>query len=166
MAEIAESFHAIRARRYDDIVDSQGLLRTALIARIARGRRHGLPDVAHTQRGAVAIGQDHVIERFGFGELVVGRDREADCVGKDRSFGGVARGLDQFLPDLLKSEPDRSKLGRIDLNADRWFLVSDNRGLRDAWHLRQRLDEERGQVPGPPDRAEDQRSSQRRPAAE
>jgi heptosyltransferase I len=41
MAEIAESFRAIRARRYDDIVDSQGLLRTALIARIARGRRHG-----------------------------------------------------------------------------------------------------------------------------
>jgi heptosyltransferase I len=41
MAEIAESFRAIRARHYDDIVDSQGLLRTALIARIAHGRRHG-----------------------------------------------------------------------------------------------------------------------------
>jgi heptosyltransferase I len=41
MAEIAESFQAIRARHYDDIVDSQGLLRTALIARIAHGRRHG-----------------------------------------------------------------------------------------------------------------------------
>jgi heptosyltransferase-1 len=41
MTEIATSFHAIRAHRYDDVVDSQGLLRTALIARIARGRRHG-----------------------------------------------------------------------------------------------------------------------------
>ena len=41
VAEIAESFRAIRARRYDEIVDSQGLLRTALIARIAHGRRHG-----------------------------------------------------------------------------------------------------------------------------
>jgi heptosyltransferase-1 len=41
LGEIAASFHDIRARRYDDIVDSQGLLRTALIARVAHGHRHG-----------------------------------------------------------------------------------------------------------------------------
>ncbi|HVZ53917.1 MAG TPA: lipopolysaccharide heptosyltransferase I [Pseudolabrys sp.] len=39
--EIARSLRAIRARRYDEIVDSQGLLRSAVIARLARGRRHG-----------------------------------------------------------------------------------------------------------------------------
>jgi heptosyltransferase-1 len=32
---------ALRARRYDRIVDTQGLVRTGLIARIARGERHG-----------------------------------------------------------------------------------------------------------------------------
>jgi heptosyltransferase I len=32
---------ALRARSYDEIVDSQGLVRTAVIARLARGRRHG-----------------------------------------------------------------------------------------------------------------------------
>jgi heptosyltransferase-1 len=41
LSEIAASLRDIRTRRYDDIVDSQGLLRTALIARAAHGRRNG-----------------------------------------------------------------------------------------------------------------------------
>jgi len=41
LAEIRESLRIIRAHRYDEIVDTQGLLRSALIARTARGRRHG-----------------------------------------------------------------------------------------------------------------------------
>jgi heptosyltransferase-1 len=39
--EIAANLGAIRAERYDEIIDSQGLLRSALMARTARGRRHG-----------------------------------------------------------------------------------------------------------------------------
>jgi heptosyltransferase-1 len=41
LSEIADNIRAIRARRYDEIVDSQGLLRSAVVARIAQGRRHG-----------------------------------------------------------------------------------------------------------------------------
>jgi len=41
LGEIARSLRAIRAPRYDLIVDSQGLLRSAMIARHAHGRRHG-----------------------------------------------------------------------------------------------------------------------------
>ena len=41
LGEIAASLRAIGAGRYDDIVDSQGLLRTAMISRFAKGRRHG-----------------------------------------------------------------------------------------------------------------------------
>jgi heptosyltransferase-1 len=41
LAEIVRSLGAIRAQGYDEIVDSQGLLRSAVIARLARGRRHG-----------------------------------------------------------------------------------------------------------------------------
>ncbi len=40
-SEIAANVRTLRARRYDDIVDSQGLLRSAAIARMAHGRRHG-----------------------------------------------------------------------------------------------------------------------------
>ena len=39
--EIAGFGRAVRARRYDDIIDTQGLVRSALIARLPRGRRHG-----------------------------------------------------------------------------------------------------------------------------
>lgn len=39
--EMRQRFAALRTRRYDRIVDTQGLVRTGLIARIARGERHG-----------------------------------------------------------------------------------------------------------------------------
>ena len=71
LREIGASFGKIRRRRYDEIIDSQGLLRSAAIARIARGRRHGYDassireplaamfyDVRHS------IGRDlHAVER-------------------------------------------------------------------------------------------------------
>lgn len=40
-AEIRDCLRGIRARRFDIIVDSQGLARSALMARIAHGQRHG-----------------------------------------------------------------------------------------------------------------------------
>jgi heptosyltransferase-1 len=39
--EVASFQRALRARRYDAVIDTQGLVRSALIARLARGRRHG-----------------------------------------------------------------------------------------------------------------------------
>jgi heptosyltransferase I len=39
--EIAAQRNKLRARRYETIIDSQGLIRSALMARSARGRRHG-----------------------------------------------------------------------------------------------------------------------------
>lgn len=39
--EIIHSLRDIRSRRFDTIVDSQGLLRSGMIARVAHGRRHG-----------------------------------------------------------------------------------------------------------------------------
>jgi len=41
MREIATSLRDIRDLHFDVVVDTQGLLRSALIARVARGRRHG-----------------------------------------------------------------------------------------------------------------------------
>jgi lipopolysaccharide heptosyltransferase I len=41
LSEIAAGLSAIRAQRFGEIVDSQGLLRSAVIARIAQGCRHG-----------------------------------------------------------------------------------------------------------------------------
>ncbi len=41
LREISASLRGIGQGRYDDIVDSQGLLRTAMLGRFANGRRHG-----------------------------------------------------------------------------------------------------------------------------
>jgi lipopolysaccharide heptosyltransferase I len=39
--EFGQFVRALRARSYDEIIDVQGLARTAVMARLARGRRHG-----------------------------------------------------------------------------------------------------------------------------
>ena len=41
LAEMRAISRAIRAHCYDEVVDSQGLVRSAVIARLAHGRRHG-----------------------------------------------------------------------------------------------------------------------------
>jgi heptosyltransferase I len=50
--EIASFGRAVRARRYDDIIDTQGLVRSALMARLARGRRHGYDANSIRERAA------------------------------------------------------------------------------------------------------------------
>lgn len=41
LSEIRTSLSGLRARCYDTIIDTQGLVRTGVITRMARGRRHG-----------------------------------------------------------------------------------------------------------------------------
>jgi heptosyltransferase-1 len=71
LAEIARSFRAIRARRYDAVIDSQGLLRTGMMAKVARGTRHGYDASSVRERLALPFydvrhsvgGELHAIER-------------------------------------------------------------------------------------------------------
>src|SRR5262249_43771915 len=51
-AEVAGFRRAVRARRYDDIIDPQGLVRSALMTRLARGRRHGYDANSIRERAA------------------------------------------------------------------------------------------------------------------
>jgi heptosyltransferase-1 len=39
--EVGAFARAVRSRAYDEVIDTQGLVRTAIISRLARGRRHG-----------------------------------------------------------------------------------------------------------------------------
>ncbi|MCC6775454.1 MAG: lipopolysaccharide heptosyltransferase I [Hyphomicrobiales bacterium] len=50
--EIGRFATILRARRYDRIVDTQGLVRSALIARMAHGERHGFDAKSVRERGA------------------------------------------------------------------------------------------------------------------
>jgi|HubBroStandDraft_6_1064221.scaffolds.fasta_scaffold143656_2 heptosyltransferase-1 len=69
--EIRAFVHALRAQAYDEVIDTQGLLRTAIISRLARGRRHGYdaasirePLAAHFYDVRHSVGRAlHAIER-------------------------------------------------------------------------------------------------------
>jgi lipopolysaccharide heptosyltransferase I len=88
--EIAGHLRAVRARRYDDIVDSQGLLRSGVIARIAHGRRHGYDAQSIRERLASA---------FYDWRYRVSRDLHA--VARNRMLTGLALGYEpQGAPDF------------------------------------------------------------------
>jgi heptosyltransferase-1 len=81
MAEMAASFRTMRRRQYDDIVDSQGLLRSALLTRAARGRRHGY-DAASVREPLASPFYD-VRHRV---------DRSLHAVERNRILSGLALG--------------------------------------------------------------------------
>jgi heptosyltransferase-1 len=90
LAEIAGSLRAIRAHRYDEIVDSQGLLRSAVIARVARGRRHG-------------YGVPSIREPLGapFYDVRHNVSRDLHAVERNRILSGLALGYTpQGTPDF------------------------------------------------------------------
>jgi heptosyltransferase-1 len=90
LSEIAGNLRAIRAPRYDEIVDSQGLLRSAVIARIAHGRRHGY-NAASIREPLAAMFYD-VRHRV---------SRDLHAVERNRMLSGLALGYaPQGAPDF------------------------------------------------------------------
>lgn len=90
LSEIAGNLRAIRAPRYDEIVDSQGLLRTAVIARLARGRRHGY-DAASIREPLAAL----------FYDVRHSVSRDLHAVERNRILSGLSLGFTpQGAPDF------------------------------------------------------------------
>jgi heptosyltransferase-1 len=90
LGEIAGSLRAIRARRYNVIVDSQGLLRTAVIARLAHGQRHGY-DAGSIREPLAAM----------FYDVRHSVSRALHAVERNRILSGLALGfMPQGAPDF------------------------------------------------------------------
>jgi heptosyltransferase I len=79
--EIASCMKRIRMRDYQDVIDTQGLFRSAVIARLARGQRHGY-DISSIREPAAALFYD-VHHR-------VARDLHA--IVRNRALTGLALG--------------------------------------------------------------------------
>ncbi len=89
LSEIAGSLRGIRAHRYDLIVDSQGLLRSGVTARVAHGRRHGY-DAASIKEPLASAFYDvrHAVSR------------DLHAVERNRMLSGMALGFaPQGAPD-------------------------------------------------------------------
>ncbi|MFL6798307.1 MAG: lipopolysaccharide heptosyltransferase I [Xanthobacteraceae bacterium] len=120
--QIAEFRGAVRAGHYADIVDSQGLIRSALLARLARGRRHGydarsirevlaapLYDVRHTvSRNLHAVTRNRLLTGLALGYVPTGApefglDRKALRLGGHEPYGmllhGTARAEKEWPPE-------------------------------------------------------------------
>ena len=99
ISEIAGSLREIRDLRFDDIVDTQGLLRSALIARTARGLRHGY-DSSSIREPLASVFYD---KRYR-----VSRDLHA--VERNRILSGLALGYSpQGVPDFGLDRAHRSR---------------------------------------------------------
>jgi heptosyltransferase-1 len=89
LAEVVRNLRDSRARSYDDIVDSQGLLRSAVIARLTHGRRHGY-DAASIREPPASFFYDR---RYTV-------SRELHAVERNRRLSGLALGfMPQGVPD-------------------------------------------------------------------
>ena len=99
IAEIRASFRNIRAQRYDEIVDTQGLLRTAILTRAARGMRHGY-DASSVREPLASLFYDvrHRVER------------DMHAVERNRILSGLALG---YAPDEAPDFGlDRAQIGK------------------------------------------------------
>src|SRR5262249_41637289 len=102
--EIASFGRAVRTRRYDDIIDTQGLVRSALMARLARGRRHGYD--ANSVRERAASGVYDVQHRVARGLHAIARNRMLTGLALGYAAGGaVDFGLSRKAVAEPTSEP-------------------------------------------------------------
>jgi heptosyltransferase-1 len=96
--EVGGFMRTLRARTYDTVLDTQGLFRTALIARLARGLRHGYD--ANSARESWAAT---------FYDVRHGVDRSLHAIARNRMLTGLALG---YGPD-----------GAVDFGLDRARLA-------------------------------------------
>jgi heptosyltransferase I len=99
LAEIGGFRRALRERPYDAIIDSQGLIRTALITRQGRGRRHGY-DMASIREPPASLFYDvrHKVEWGGH------------AISRNRTLCGLALGYAPQPP--LDFGLDRTRMAR------------------------------------------------------
>jgi heptosyltransferase-1 len=79
--EMATFARTLRARRYDAVIDTQGLLRSAAIARLTHGERHGYDAASIRERFAAPLYQ--------VGHRV---DRSLHAIARNRILTGLALG--------------------------------------------------------------------------
>jgi heptosyltransferase-1 len=116
--EIREFARDIRALRFDHVIDTQGLVRSALIARFARGRRHGYDwRSAREPLASLLYNVRHKV------------DRELHAIARNRRLTGLALG---YVPDE-----------QIDFGLDRTRLAKESAGRYAVLlHATSRLDKE------------------------
>jgi lipopolysaccharide heptosyltransferase I len=158
---------ALRAQSYDEIVDAQGLVRTAVMAKLARGRRHGYDagsvrepfasrfyDVRHqVDPGLHAVARNRLLTARALGYtpdriLDFGLDRAGLAAAADAPYGILLHATAQHAkewPEQSWVEAGRMLSGRgVDLLLPWGTRVERNRSLRIAGAVGQARVPDRG----------------------
>lgn len=121
---------ALRAMRYDAVIDTQGLLRSAVMAKLARGTHHGY-DAASVRERAAAVFYDvhHHVDRL---QHAIARNRMLTA----HALGYVSEGPPDFGLASLQSRVGTSKRTAVLLHAtaraekqwmlDRWQALAES----------------------------------------
>src|SRR3990172_10587674 len=89
--EIGQTWRALRSERYDAVVDTQGLVKSALLTAVASGRRHGFD--AASAREPIAARFYDVVHPVARSEHAVVRNRTL-MAAADRKSGGGGKSVD------------------------------------------------------------------------
>ena len=89
----------MRARHFDEIVDAQGLGRTAMMARLARGRHHGYDRASVRESFATR-----------FYDVTHTVDRKSHAVVRNRALAGLSLG---YAPDGVARSLKRGVIGLV-----------------------------------------------------
>src|SRR6218665_1506944 len=95
----------------------------------------GHANIAHAHRRAIAVGQHHVIPRFGAEQLVIGIDSKTLVRAIHRALGLIDRGGGNDAANILQTQPQRCQPGRIHLDPHRRFLLPVDTDQTDAGDL-------------------------------
>lgn len=114
-SEAAAFRDALRSKRYDAVIDSQGLIKSALVAALARGRRHGF-DRASARESLAAR----------FYDAVHSVPAELHAVERNRRLAGAALG---YVPERrcdygLRIEGEVSMQARVHVSSPYALLLT------------------------------------------
>ena len=103
------------------------------------GRNHRAADIADTNRGAVHVSQNVVVEPARGQELIVGRQRVSVLAAVEYALRLIDCAVGERRSHRFEIEPFRGKLGRVELDPDRRILLAADADQTDAGHLRELL---------------------------
>jgi lipopolysaccharide heptosyltransferase I len=105
--DFALTRNAIRAARYDTVVDTQGLIKSAAIARIARGVRWGM-DRASAREPLAALAYGHAVA-IARKQHAVARNRELTAIALGHSHASPAHYL-VLRGDAARHKPRQQRM--------------------------------------------------------
>ena len=119
-AEMKAFLDTLRASEYDVVLDAQGLIKSALFTRLARGPRFGL-DKNSAREGLAALAYQHP-QFVAKGEHAIPRVRQL-----------FAQVLGYPLPNGLSYGVDRARWSRPDVSGDYWVFLHGTTWITKLW---------------------------------